>query len=441
MYNLLLPFVLLFCSPATSFAQVPGECTGGLCGAPEDRYGGCGCGCGSVLILNVEEEWWEYLNADPCTPDTDWYTHDRDGDGIEDEFDNCPTVQNRDQTDSDGDCIGNACDNCEEAANEFQFDYDQDGVGDACDPDADGDGVENVDDNCTYVPNELQENLDADRFGDFCDSDVDGDGFLNIEDNCPLVYNPDQLDSDPDTYGDACNADHDNDGVQDFADNCPLVPNPDQANTDGDLFGDLCDADMDDDGVKNTADNCPLVMNHDQHDGDADGVGDFCDDDFCCVVDPTQNCLDTTKTFTVQAGPDRTVVTGEPVTLFAWTNRTNRAIDYQWTMEKKPGGSGAGIEHPEGSVSLSTPFVMLYTKGHRVQLTPDRPGDYTVRLTASLVFGDELFPGHDTATAQATLTAEGASTDSGCTTGAGTTGTQAIYLMVAIVLVFRRRRS
>ncbi len=35
---------------------------------------------------------------------------DSDGDGVNDNNDNCPSVSNPDQTDSDGDGVGNACD-------------------------------------------------------------------------------------------------------------------------------------------------------------------------------------------------------------------------------------------------------------------------------------------------------------------------------------------
>jgi hypothetical protein len=49
------------------------------------------------------------------------------------QFDNCPGVDNPDQTDTDGDGVGDACDNCPTVANPDQADTDKDGVGDACD--------------------------------------------------------------------------------------------------------------------------------------------------------------------------------------------------------------------------------------------------------------------------------------------------------------------
>ncbi|TFH65586.1 MAG: hypothetical protein E4G91_01935 [Candidatus Zixiibacteriota bacterium] len=103
---------------------------------------------------------------------------DKDGDGIPDDFDNCPAVVNIDQADGDGDGAGDACDNCLTLSNPDQADVDADAVGDACD-------------NCI---------------------DPDHDGFGNPGypaatcqiDNCPTVYNPSQVDSDFDGMGDAC---------------------------------------------------------------------------------------------------------------------------------------------------------------------------------------------------------------------------------------------
>jgi hypothetical protein len=56
---------------------------------------------------------------------------DADGDGVNDAFDNCPSVVNN-QNDNDADGLGNECDNCPDAANADQPDTDGDGIGDAC---------------------------------------------------------------------------------------------------------------------------------------------------------------------------------------------------------------------------------------------------------------------------------------------------------------------
>jgi hypothetical protein len=102
---------------------------------------------------------------------------DGDGDGIQDDNDNCPSVFNALRP-IDGD---------------VQPDKDGDGVGDVCDPcpfDADTDA-------CTSV------NPD----------DLDGDEIPNSQDNCVNLPNPEQLDDDEDGKGDAC-------------DKCPDYPNP-----------------------------------------------------------------------------------------------------------------------------------------------------------------------------------------------------------------------
>ncbi len=57
---------------------------------------------------------------------------DTDGDGVNNDVDNCPDVANPDQADSDGDGIGDACDNCPTVYNPDQLDSDGDGIGDAC---------------------------------------------------------------------------------------------------------------------------------------------------------------------------------------------------------------------------------------------------------------------------------------------------------------------
>ncbi|MBX3205783.1 MAG: amidohydrolase family protein [Labilithrix sp.] len=92
---------------------------------------------------------------------------DKDGDGIPDEEDNCPTIfnpvrpmdQGR-QADADNDGIGDACDEC-------PFDATQ---------------------KCEYAVS----------------TDLDGDGIANGLDNCPMVANDDQADTDKDGRGNAC---------------------------------------------------------------------------------------------------------------------------------------------------------------------------------------------------------------------------------------------
>lgn len=77
-----------------------------------------------------------------------WEAVDRDGDGVENDKDNCPTVANADQSDIDGD-----------------------GKGDACDSDMDGDGLGNG---------------SEEEFGTNARSaDTDNDGVADKADQCP----------------------------------------------------------------------------------------------------------------------------------------------------------------------------------------------------------------------------------------------------------------
>lgn len=96
---------------------------------------------------------------------------DKDGDGVDNEKDNCIFVSNAAQADNDGDGIGDACDNCPIIANKDQADTDNDDVGNLCD-------------NCANFPNSDQKDADGDGWGDFCDSLNCGDGNVDQYEEC-----------------------------------------------------------------------------------------------------------------------------------------------------------------------------------------------------------------------------------------------------------------
>ncbi len=74
--------------------------------------------------------------------------------------------------------------------------------------DTDGDGVNDDDDNCVDDSNPGQEDCDGDGVGDACSEpcpvDTDGDGVNDDVDNCVDESNPGQEDCDGDGAGDAC---------------------------------------------------------------------------------------------------------------------------------------------------------------------------------------------------------------------------------------------
>ena len=131
---------------------------------------------------------------------------DTDGDGVPDEFDNCPND-----------------------FNPAQQNYDLDDVGDVCDPDDDNDGIcdpGESDPSCSGSENSRP--YDSEN-----DSDEDEDICGDI-DNCPDEPNPNQEDTD---LGGG-------DGVGDVCDNCPTVYNPQQDDNyppQGNNIGDACD--------------------------------------------------------------------------------------------------------------------------------------------------------------------------------------------------------
>jgi len=78
---------------------------------------------------------------------------------------------------------------------------------------------------------------------------------------------------------DVCQPDADRDGIADDDDNCPGNANPTQSDRDMDGLGDDCDDDIDGDTVLNGSDNCVDEPNVMQINTDGDSEGDACDSD------------------------------------------------------------------------------------------------------------------------------------------------------------------
>ena len=412
-----------------AFAQDNPECLGSQCGHPREEGGGGGGACVEGVCTGGGCSVWVAYTDDGKTLA---YTDDADGDGKSDTSDNCPFASNRDQLDGDGDGVGDTCDSCAAVSNFAQLDSDGDSLGDACDADLDADGVPNAVDLCAQIPNANQRDTDGDRLGDVCDTDDDGDGLLDSVDTCPLLPNPDNHAlNDP-----RCNADQDGDNVSDAFDNCVASANPTQLDVDGDGQGDSCDLDRDDDGILNTADNCPGARNRGQWDEDADGLGDSCDARYCVVVDPSnkEDCLDPNGPFRVHGGGQVTLKAGERFRLPLFANRNGAAIEYTWTVTKRPSGSRAAIASPQGVVTQSNRWMYTYEKNAAPTFIADVDGEYSLQLQARLVFADRVYPENRTSTSSLSMHAmngEGASCSS--------VPVDASMLVFGLLLLARRR--
>ncbi len=224
---------------------------------------------GFTLELEAGARWafTDYLDgvSETGNPDSkDWYwmsganlvfrfkKPDRDGDGIVDADDRCPTLA--------GPSIAQGC------------------------PDADSDGVEDAEDACPDIAGLMIQSG--------C-PDTDGDGLMDRADACPSEFGF------PETNG--C-PDRDNDCIADAEDLCPDREGPIDyggcPDTDGDAIPDNLDdcprgwgmpehkgcplADSDCDGVLDLADECPEVPGDSLSmsgcpDADADGIADHLD--------------------------------------------------------------------------------------------------------------------------------------------------------------------
>ena len=417
----------------SAMAQTPGgECTAGFCGAPNQSGGGGGCGGGSILINNTDDG------------DTFQYADDADDDGVEDDFDNCPSVENEAQVDADGDGRGDACDNCASVSNSGQLDVDGDGDGDDCDADADGDGIVNGSDNCALVFNPSQSSLLGGGVGDACNDDDDNDGCHDAEDNC-ATRAPTGDDPPCDAGGilsDCAGGDSDGDGIVDHLDRCPEVASDLSGNEDGDSdgIGNACDGDIDADGFGNDIDTCINLPNLDQADVDGDGLGDSCDPLLCYVISNEDTCLNPAGAFAVHAGKAATLSTGDALALHMFSNRPNAAIRYTWSVITQPSNGRYDIANPQGAVSISDGVRSIYEKDRAVTFTAYAPGKYTIELLGELAFDDEQNPGLTTSrsTVQIDVTGDAIAAD-GCTSTSTTASAAGLLLLGVLGLLGRRR--
>ncbi len=147
---------------------------------------------------------------------------DRDGDGIDDSVDQCPTEKedfdgNEDSDgcpdpDNDLDTVLDPQDKCPDQAEDQDNFEDRDGCPD---PDNDKDGIPDVSDQCPMEPETVNGYKDEDGCPD--EADRDNDGVPDARDKCP--------DAAEDTDGfqdtDGCpDLDNDNDGIPDAQDEC-----------------------------------------------------------------------------------------------------------------------------------------------------------------------------------------------------------------------------
>lgn len=150
-------------------------------------------------------------------------THDQDGDGIEDDIDEClELAEDRDgfedsdgcpDFDNDDDGVPDPDDRCPDSVEDLDEFQDEDGC---IDPDNDQDGIADQQDACPNTPGQASQ--DPAKNG--CPvTDRDGDKVLDSSDKCP--DEPEDIDGFEDDDG-CIDRDNDGDQVPDAEDRCPL---------------------------------------------------------------------------------------------------------------------------------------------------------------------------------------------------------------------------
>ena len=175
---------------------------------------------------------------------------DLDGDGTLNVNDAFPRDASE-IADSDGDGIGDVADPDDD--NDGILDVDEGFTQTPTASDNDGDGFNDDVDNCPANFNPMQTNTDglADG-GDACDLDDDEDGTPDSQDSFPL-NNAENRDVDGDGIGDNADVDDDNDGIDDATEDA----SGDTADHDGDGRPNREDKDSDNDGVFDNKDYAP----------------------------------------------------------------------------------------------------------------------------------------------------------------------------------------
>ena len=282
-----------------------GSCIYNQPGCYSDEDCGPGMRCGQDITSDCVPSFCCYRNGDydctlDCLPHCVAATSpDSDGDGIADEWDNCPFVYNPDQRDNNSNGIGDACeteyceysDGCVSDA-DCLFGEVCGGAGYECYPSMccyDDWGVTWCSDDCLSICHPASE------------QDQDEDGISDERDNCPFVYNPYQEDFNNNGIGDACEGQEceyfgacasDADCPQ--GSRCSEGPECQPSMCCWSEWGEywcsddcatFCwpeeEQDHDGDGVVDADDNCPFVYNPDQQDSNGDGVGDACGEERC----------------------------------------------------------------------------------------------------------------------------------------------------------------